>query len=137
MWPPNTRRAADSLIAFGSSLAADALAVRRRKSHLGCSSPVCAWLGCASSQPLVPFTPSFPRNYLIVHSGQATEFRKADCVVIETVHDTDRASMLRLVCGNCCGREFRAAVPWKEPYMLVVSEYEGGRGVCIDCRHES
>ena len=91
--------------------------------------------GCASSQPLVPFTPSFPRNYLIVHSGQASEFRKADCIVLETVRDTDpgfdAAARLREL--------LRTQIPGlplcrgKEPYMLVISEYRAGRGVCIDC----
>ena len=90
---------------------------------------------CTSSQQLVNFSPGEPKNYLLVHSGSALDFGKADCISLEVIHDSSagcdaRASLQRLL------RERLPELPIcrsTRANALVVQEYETGRGVCIDC----
>src|SRR5262249_24571665 len=92
-------------------------------------------LGCSSSQRLVEFSSGSPKNYLLVNAGNSLAFGQADCIRLETVHDSDPhfdalTSLKHLLQDRlpdlplCRGSEAN---------VLVVSEYESGRGVCIDC----
>jgi hypothetical protein len=90
---------------------------------------------CGASSQLVGFSSGAPKNYLLVHEGNALDFGKADCIRLETIHDSDPRfdalqGLKRLL------RKRLSDLPLcrgSETNLLVVQEYEAGHGVCIDC----
>jgi hypothetical protein len=92
-------------------------------------------IGCRTAIPPTPepvgtFTVDEPKNYLIVHTGTASQFGQARCFEFASVEDLS-APMVRQRLVAVLAERLPQLTPCKDEWPRLVIEYRAGHGVSL------